>query len=356
MANWFVLMAGTEQGPFTDRQLKQLASEGRLSRIDLVRREDQQKGCEAQKLKGLFEAPPPLPATVATQTPSTGTLVITRLPKSTGLFHSVSVAIDGQYYGSVGGGFPIGLLDFATSKKRSLTVNIPAGHHTVEVAGGLLKNSLSVNVQPGEKHLTTFFSNLGVFGGGLNLAESASSVASIAQPIGTQLPQSPISVNVQPLPQLQPKVNTHSTAVARSGSFGVMAAIGCGAVFLILIVTCAGLSIIGNSSFGQSSDVTFVKNSSLLPERPGVSIDALVNSFFGKPRWTSGKAASGQRLVNVSGDMMYLSKKVKGEIQFFVTDKSLEVSAFEINGVPQNKLITAGLIVKMYEEFDGKRR
>lgn len=351
MANWFVSMAGTEQGPFSDRQLKQLAVEGRLSRTDVVRREDQQKGCEAQKVKGLFETPPPLPA----QASSSGTVVITRLPKSTGLLHSVRVMIDGQYHGSVGGGFPTGLLDFVASTKRSLSVDLPIGEHSVEVSGGFLTKTMTVNVSPGEKHLTMFFSNLGALGGGLNLIESTNSVRSNAQQLGTQLPNSPVAPNVQPSPP-PPQIRSEKAAVATTSSFGVFAAIGCAAVVLLLLVSCAGLAIIGNSRVDQNSDIAFVKNSSLDEDRPGVSIEALANNFFGNPRWTSGKSASGQRFVNVTGDMTYMNKKVKGVLQFFVSDDSFEVGAFEINGVPQNQLVTAGLLIKMYEKFDSKRR
>jgi hypothetical protein len=54
MANWFVTKNGKQHGPFTDGQLKKLAIDGKLSRTDHVRREDQQSGVEAEKLKGLL--------------------------------------------------------------------------------------------------------------------------------------------------------------------------------------------------------------------------------------------------------------------------------------------------------------
>lgn len=54
MANWYVTKSGKEHGPFTDGQLKKLAIDGKLNRTDLVRREDQRSGIEAEKLKGLF--------------------------------------------------------------------------------------------------------------------------------------------------------------------------------------------------------------------------------------------------------------------------------------------------------------
>lgn len=85
MANWFVTKDGKQHGPFTDGQLKRLANEGRLSGTDIVRREDQQVGVEANRLRGLFDLPannpteppafvktniPPAPSAVPTFSPT----------------------------------------------------------------------------------------------------------------------------------------------------------------------------------------------------------------------------------------------------------------------------------------------
>ncbi|WP_428308009.1 DUF4339 domain-containing protein [Lacipirellula sp.] len=59
MANWFVALAGTELGPLTDAQLRQLASEGKLGRDDLVRREGIAVATTAGSIQGLFLPPPP---------------------------------------------------------------------------------------------------------------------------------------------------------------------------------------------------------------------------------------------------------------------------------------------------------
>lgn len=51
---WFLVQAGKEDGPFSSRQLKSLATSGRLTPQMLVRRDDQAKSLPAGRLKGLF--------------------------------------------------------------------------------------------------------------------------------------------------------------------------------------------------------------------------------------------------------------------------------------------------------------
>ncbi len=54
MAKWYVQRGEKEFGPFEDKQLKQLAENGKLKPIDVVRREDRQTGRPASEIKGLF--------------------------------------------------------------------------------------------------------------------------------------------------------------------------------------------------------------------------------------------------------------------------------------------------------------
>ncbi len=64
MAKWYVQRGEKEFGPFEDKQLKQLAENGKLKPIDVVRREDRQTGRPASEIKGLFpdaNEPPDLP-------------------------------------------------------------------------------------------------------------------------------------------------------------------------------------------------------------------------------------------------------------------------------------------------------
>ncbi|BBO31094.1 DUF4339 domain-containing protein [Lacipirellula parvula] len=61
MPNWFVTMAGTELGPLTDAQLRQLASQGKLGREDHIRKEGIAAATTAGNIQGLFLPPNPPP-------------------------------------------------------------------------------------------------------------------------------------------------------------------------------------------------------------------------------------------------------------------------------------------------------
>ncbi len=56
---WFVVWNGKEAGPFTAQELKSLGFEGRLLKVDLVRRDDMKTAVQACMVKGLFPEPPP---------------------------------------------------------------------------------------------------------------------------------------------------------------------------------------------------------------------------------------------------------------------------------------------------------
>jgi hypothetical protein len=74
MANWYVTMAGSELGPLTDDQLRQLANEGKLGRDDFVRKEGVAKAIAAGQIQGLFSvASPPPPPIVSPPQVRTGT-------------------------------------------------------------------------------------------------------------------------------------------------------------------------------------------------------------------------------------------------------------------------------------------
>lgn len=55
--NWFVIRAGKELGPFTTRQLREMAATRKLAPDDLVRRADMQEPRKASTVKGLLPEP-----------------------------------------------------------------------------------------------------------------------------------------------------------------------------------------------------------------------------------------------------------------------------------------------------------
>ncbi len=105
---------------------------------------------------------------------------------------------------------------------------------------------------------------------------------------------------------------------------------------------------------GESKEVQIVKNGHL-NSHPEKTIGEAVDNFVGNPKWESGIGADGETkgktLVNVRGKMMFMGKEVTGALQYIVNTKesTFEINAFEINEVPQNMFILAGLIEKMYE-------
>lgn len=71
MANWFVVRNGKAFGPYSDSQLKTLASTKKISPTDLVRREDKPSHFQAGDIKGLFTSPPPsLPPALPPSSPA----------------------------------------------------------------------------------------------------------------------------------------------------------------------------------------------------------------------------------------------------------------------------------------------
>ena len=54
MAKWFFKKDGTQYGPFSAEQLRELARSGKLLPTDLVWREDMSEAVAASKVRGLF--------------------------------------------------------------------------------------------------------------------------------------------------------------------------------------------------------------------------------------------------------------------------------------------------------------
>lgn len=99
-------------------------------------------------------APPSTPARTATGG-STGTLVIMRASAMTAAMYAVEVILAGKVVGKVKNG-------------GTLTVQLPAGQHQVQVRGGGLKNAATVRISGGKTtQYEMSFSMWGALGGGL---------------------------------------------------------------------------------------------------------------------------------------------------------------------------------------------
>ncbi len=229
---WFYSENGRATGPFSFDQLKWLIANKRLSPDDLVWSEGMPNWARAAEVVGLFTTdqairikPPPLPKSASgsreaadrtqqqepkasvSQSPLTpikpvsrpaasapssskGTVVVCRKPKLTGFFYTVKVSADGQSVGEI----PGGLLDLLAGRERELEFHLPAGAHSIEVTGGGLKGSATVNVPADQDiSLLTHFSNLGAIGGGLVIAEEGAKgqVSNSATDQGDTSPSTP---------------------------------------------------------------------------------------------------------------------------------------------------------------------
>ena len=114
-------------------------------------------------------------------------------------------------------------------------------------------------------------------------------------------------------------------------------------------------SIIENNTsfntFGENAEITMVKEG-YFTSYPNKSIEQAVNGFFGNPSWEAIIADDGNKYVNVTGSMTYMEKEVVGKLQFKINEENstFEINAFEINGLPQNRLMLAGLLSKMFDD------
>lgn len=217
---WRIKRANKEYGPISSEQLRNLANTGKLRPTDLIR-SDKSDWRHADSISGLFpqagnnKTPPKLPS---------ARLIIVRKPKLTGFLSSVSVKIDGEERGSLGGGFPSGIIDLLTASNKSTNIELDSGNHQIEVSGGGLKTERTINLKPGQNFtLITLFSNMGAMGGGLRLDEDQTG--------------SPVST------QTNPDLNAERKRWTLKGIVGL------GVVCFGFLILCAGIfgGIVGSS-------------------------------------------------------------------------------------------------------------
>ncbi|WP_314303935.1 hypothetical protein [Brevibacillus parabrevis] len=75
------------------------------------------------------------------------------------------------------------------------------------------------------------------------------------------------------------------------------------------------------------------------------------DKFFGSPRWSAFDSDTGQKIVEFTGDCTYLEQKVKARMQFVVNPEtgSFEIHTIGFNDIPQNRLMQAALLAKVFE-------
>ena len=114
------------------------------------------------------------------------------------------------------------------------------------------------------------------------------------------------------------------------------------------------LSVLCLISCQNTKEIELVK-SGYFTNNKSKTVGQAVDGFFSDPKWESGIGVDGKTkgktLVNMSGGMTYMEKSVNAKIQFMVDveKSSFQLSAFELNGIPQNQLLILTLINKMFE-------
>lgn len=126
---------------------------------------------------------------------------------------------------------------------------------------------------------------------------------------------------------------------------------------LFILMTSIVFLISGCSNKGvenikkENKYVSMVKNGH--PDKyPDSTYGKSFDKFFGSPTWKYFKSDDGKDVVEFTGDCKYENVKVKSKLQFILDMDSgtFEAGALSFNEVPQNKLITASLLNKVFEE------
>lgn len=108
------------------------------------------------------------------------------------------------------------------------------------------------------------------------------------------------------------------------------------------------VSMSAQASWFDSAEVKAVKGAKL-NACPSVTLEQMVDSYMGSPKWRS-LEFDGRQFVNISGGILFNDKPVDALLQFELhDDDSLNIHAMELNEIPQNQLVSMGLIEAMCE-------
>lgn len=336
---WFVVRKGMEQGPFSGSQLKSFATSGQLNTLDLIRRHDMKSPVQAHEVKGLFPEPPP----------------VLNVPPPLPAGCRPPVVPPDNFFTSADGLPPN---SHQTSTPPPLFANQQRGFGNAPVLwnprviaawsvllfswafGAILtaKNWRALNEDgKARRSMLWFYALFPYF---LLCVILPASLAQLFREI-------PLAINlVWMYFEAEPQrkfVNERFGKNYPRKSWGIPLAIATPLIALVII------GLLANSS--NDSTVALVKNG-YLQSFPGTPIGKAFDNFFSRAKWESGQSSTGQNFVNVEGGMTYQDKSVQAKVQFSVdlTTKQFEVGAFELNGIPQNRLLTMALITKIFKD------
>ena len=117
-------------------------------------------------------------------------------------------------------------------------------------------------------------------------------------------------------------------------------------IVLILMLFAIMLNM-GCSS--EDNHVKQVKNG-YLNNHHEITVGDAFAGFFGDPKWKHFKSDKNQDVVEFTGKCKYHDAEVKAKMQFvFSNEDSFKIEYLAFNDVPQNMLMLAGLLTKIYE-------
>jgi|GEM_PF-4303842 len=124
---------------------------------------------------------------------------------------------------------------------------------------------------------------------------------------------------------------------------------------VILIIVSVGVALlyiaaVGDGGGSQSAVVQKVRNGTL-EGYPSKTLGEAVDGYLLSPSWEAITADDGNTYVNISGRTSFMDSTVDVLLQYRVDADTggFELQAFEMNDVPQNMIMYAGLLSAMYE-------
>jgi hypothetical protein len=120
-------------------------------------------------------------------------------------------------------------------------------------------------------------------------------------------------------------------------------------LYIWIVASLSGGCYGGISNVGSSNPYIASVKGGYLESYPSQSVGSAVNVFISRPKWDTGITEDGQRIVNVTGEVLYMDEPAEILIQFMLhEDDSFEIYTMELNDIPINRLEQMGFIEAMY--------
>lgn len=125
---------------------------------------------------------------------------------------------------------------------------------------------------------------------------------------------------------------------------------GLGGIFICIVVVMIITSIF-SGQFSSNKYIRAVKNGTL-ELYPQKTIGKVFDGYLEDSSWESGITENGQRIVNVTGEILYYDRPADILVQFVVDENTnnFEYYACEVNGIPQDQFSALELFSVIFSE------